>query len=102
MGFLRDFTKKTQDVNRAGNAVNQTKRTAGNVAPKGKKDKKAGKGKAVEAGVMPDGAWECACGAANTAKFCGGCGKAKPCCPKCGIETTAKFCGECGSATDSE
>lgn len=50
--------------------------------------------------------WTCECGAANTGKFCQGCGKAKPE-PKpapaadgwtcsCGASNTGKFCVECG------
>ncbi len=44
--------------------------------------------------------WKCECGAENTGKFCGECGKPKPqpitwrC--ECGAENTGKFCAECG------
>lgn len=45
--------------------------------------------------------WTCACGTANTGKFCMGCGKAKPtpaagwtC--ECGTVNQGKFCTECG------
>ena len=47
--------------------------------------------------------WTCACGTANTGKFCQGCGKPKPE-PKpeggwtceCGTVNTGKFCSNCG------
>ena len=49
------------------------------------------------------GAWQCACGATSTAKFCPECGAKKPepmsndwtC--SCGTTATGKFCPECGS-----
>lgn len=44
--------------------------------------------------------WVCECGAENTTKFCGDCGKQKPSlewiCSSCGTTNTTKFCGECG------
>lgn len=45
------------------------------------------------------GGWTCACGAANSGKFCGACGKPKPqqgwtC--ACGTANTGKFCEACG------
>ncbi len=47
------------------------------------------------------GAWNCACGAENTGKFCMECGKPKPeeswKCPQCGTENRGKFCSECGA-----
>lgn len=48
--------------------------------------------------------WTCACGAANTGKFCKECGKPKPggwiC--ACGAENTGKFCTECGKPRPEE
>ena len=45
-------------------------------------------------------AWECACGAANTGKFCTECGAAKPASDswtcQCGARNTGRFCSECG------
>lgn len=47
-----------------------------------------------------DGAgWKCECGATNSGKFCGECGKPKPvgewkC--ECGTTNSGKFCSECG------
>ena len=45
--------------------------------------------------------WTCSCGAVNTGKFCGECGKPRPqertswtC--SCGAVNTGKFCSECG------
>ena len=46
-------------------------------------------------------AWSCECGAQNTGKFCGECGKSMPAkstdwaCP-CGAQNTGKFCQDCG------
>ena len=45
--------------------------------------------------------WKCKCGAVNTGKFCGECGKSIVVgivCPKCGKVngTGQKFCGDCG------
>lgn len=44
-------------------------------------------------------AWKCSCGAENSGKFCGNCGKSKSAgawkC-SCGAENTGKFCGDCG------
>ena len=60
--------------------------------------------KAAQAGsasVAEDGAWTCACGAVNTAKFCTECGAKKPelgwncACGKSG--NLGKFCPECGA-----
>ena len=62
--------------------------------------------------VLADGAWECACGAINTGKFCGFCGAKQPeatptptpapaaegawtC--DCGSNNTGKFCPVCGA-----
>ena len=54
--------------------------------------------------AAPADGWTCACGAANTGKFCSACGKPKPA-PKpengswtcsCGAVNTGKFCMECG------
>lgn len=49
------------------------------------------------------GGWTCACGAANTGKFCSECGAKRPeatggwtC--ACGTVNTGKFCSECGAA----
>ncbi len=54
--------------------------------------------------VYLDGsAWTCPdCGAVNTTKFCGNCGKPKPVaqhwfCPECGKENTGKFGVSCGT-----
>ncbi len=52
--------------------------------------------KAVRAGE-----WICACGQANTGKFCSECGSKKPSvkfCTECGakLDPSAKFCSECG------
>ena len=50
--------------------------------------------------------WKCECGAENTGKFCTNCGKAKPAgpwkCSKCGTENTGKFCTNCGAPADAE
>ena len=52
-------------------------------------------------GGAPQGqSWVCSCGAANTGKFCGNCGKPRPqagswtC--SCGTVNSGKFCQECG------
>lgn len=56
--------------------------------------------------AAPSGGWTCACGAANTGKFCGECGKPKPredgwtC--SCGAVNTGKFCSECGKPRTDE
>lgn len=47
--------------------------------------------------------WQCACGTANTGKFCNNCGKPKPAAKNswkcsCGAENTGKFCAECGKS----
>ena len=45
------------------------------------------------------GAWNCACGASNTGKFCSECGAPKPSVEwrcACGAVNTGKFCSECG------
>ncbi len=45
-------------------------------------------------------AWQCACGATNTGKFCSECGKTKPSTDgwkcECGSVNTGKFCMNCG------
>ena len=58
---------------------------------------------AAEAPKAPaEGGWKCACGKANTGKFCSECGSPKPA-PRgawkcaCGKENTGKFCSECGA-----
>ena len=58
---------------------------------------------AAEAPKAPaEGTWLCACGKANTGKFCSECGSPKPA-PRgawkcaCGKENTGKFCSECGA-----
>ena len=48
------------------------------------------------------GGWTCACGHANTGKFCAECGSPKPAAVggwicACGHVNTGKFCAECGS-----
>ena len=65
--------------------------------------------------VLADGAWECACGAINTGKFCGFCGGKQPeatptpapaadgawtC--DCGSSNTGKFCPVCGAKKPEE
>ncbi|MDY4416990.1 SPFH domain-containing protein [Selenomonas sp.] len=47
------------------------------------------------------GTWTCACGTANTGKFCQNCGKPKPAATgawtcSCGTQNTGKFCQNCG------
>lgn len=48
------------------------------------------------------GSWTCECGAVNTGKFCGECGrpaqKKEWYCTECGTKNTGKFCSECGKA----
>ena len=48
------------------------------------------------------GSWTCECGAVNTGKFCGECGKQAQkkewFCTECGAKNTGKFCSECGKA----
>ncbi len=58
---------------------------------------------AAEAPKAPaEGTWLCACGKANTGKFCSECGSPKPA-PRgawkcaCGKENSGKFCSECGA-----
>ena len=58
---------------------------------------------AAEAPKAPaEGTWLCACGKANTGKFCPECGSPKPApagawkCA-CGKENAGKFCSECGA-----
>lgn len=51
--------------------------------------------------VATPGTWTCACGNANTGKFCSNCGASKPAgegwtCT-CGAINKGKFCSECGS-----
>lgn len=52
--------------------------------------------------TVPAGGWTCECGAVNTGKFCGECGKQAPkaewFCQECGTKNTGKFCQECGKA----
>jgi len=52
------------------------------------------------AGSGQSGTWICGCGAENTGKFCGECGKPRsaqgPWTCSCGAVNTGKFCGECG------
>ena len=52
--------------------------------------------------AQPSGAagWTCACGAANSGKFCSECGAPKPAAEwtcSCGAVNKGKFCSECGS-----
>jgi len=45
-------------------------------------------------------AWNCACGAVNTGKFCSECGSPRPAAEwrcACGTVNTGKFCPECGA-----
>ena len=95
MSMLRKFNKNMQEVNRTGNTVSQTQRTAGRMKPA--KKSKPSKGKAEK---EETGAWKCRCGAKSTVKFCGECGKPKPVCPKCGADIKTKFCGECGTSCE--
>ena len=49
------------------------------------------------------GAWVCACGTANTGKFCMNCGQPQPqpqgwVCPKCNTTNQGKFCMNCGTS----
>ncbi len=47
------------------------------------------------------GSWQCACGACNTGKFCSECGSPRPAdgwTCDCGATNTGKFCAECGKA----
>ena len=57
---------------------------------------------AQAAKAAPAGGWTCECGAVNTGKFCGECGKPAPktewFCTECGTKNTGKFCQECGKA----
>ena len=52
--------------------------------------------------ATPAGSWTCECGAVNTGKFCGECGKPAQkkewFCTECGAKNTGKFCSECGKA----
>lgn len=52
--------------------------------------------------AAPAGSWTCECGAVNTGKFCGECGKPAQktewYCQECGTKNTGKFCSECGKA----
>lgn len=52
--------------------------------------------------TAPAGGWTCECGAVNTGKFCGECGKPAQkkewFCQECGTKNTGKFCQECGKA----
>lgn len=61
---------------------------------------------AADVAPADDGSWTCACGSANTGKFCPNCGSAKPAapaepqCSNCGYKpegTAPKFCPECGT-----
>lgn len=62
---------------------------------------------AAAAAAPAAGSWQCACGTANTGKFCQNCGAAKPApagtwkCA-CGAENTGKFCSNCGAAKPAE
>ena len=49
------------------------------------------------------GGWVCACGTANTGKFCMNCGQPQPqpqgwVCPKCNTTNQGKFCMNCGTS----
>ena len=49
------------------------------------------------------GGWVCACGTANTGKFCMNCGQPQPqpqgwVCPKCNTTNQGKFCMNCGAS----
>ena len=65
-------------------------------------------GGAPQGGNPPQGGWTCECGAVNTGKFCGSCGKPQPA-PQpqggwtceCGTVNTGKFCGNCGKPQPS-
>ena len=54
--------------------------------------------------AAPAGSWTCECGAVNTGKFCGECGKPAQkkewFCTECGAKNTGKFCSECGKARE--
>ena len=76
---------------------------------------KAQKEEAAQAAAAEEAAanaWECACGAKNTGKFCQNCGAGKPE-PKaapaaggwkcdCGAENTGKFCTNCGNTKPAD
>lgn len=50
--------------------------------------------------TLKKGEWQCECGAVNTTRFCGNCGREKPLhwfCPNCGTENSGKFCVGCGT-----
>ena len=57
-----------------------------------------------QAAAPAAGSWVCACGAANTGKFCSNCGAAKPApaagwtCTACGAVNQGRFCSNCGTA----
>ena len=57
---------------------------------------------AKQAQAAPAGSWTCECGAVNSGKFCGECGKPAQkkewFCTECGAKNTGKFCSECGKA----
>lgn len=59
-------------------------------------------GSAQPVSAAPAGGWTCECGAVNSGKFCGECGKPAPkaewFCQECGTKNTGKFCQECGKA----
>jgi len=71
--------------------------------------KNAGEEAAENKAVSNADAWDCACGAKNTGKFCAECGSAKPekkadgswvC--ECGSLNDRNFCPECGAARPVE
>ena len=98
---VNDISRTANSVTRAKNSVSRT--LGANKTKKEKADKKTAKNLVP---TVDSNAWACACGTANTTKFCGGCGKLSPlegACSNCGwkrtTETAAmKFCGECGTA----
>ena len=52
------------------------------------------------AAPVPQGPWNCACGATNTGKFCSECGSPRPAAEwrcACGTVNKGKFCSECGA-----
>jgi membrane protease subunit (stomatin/prohibitin family) len=101
-GLLKTVNNATRTINNVQNTTNNVTRTANSVTRSvggNKKKKQFGSAKAN------NNTWTCACGTANTTKFCGGCGKISPtevACVQCGWTRTPensgmKFCGECGS-----
>ncbi|MCL1903317.1 MAG: hypothetical protein FWF94_02735 [Oscillospiraceae bacterium] len=97
---MKDILNKANRLmNTANNTVWNARRTKENVDSLNRANQNAKQRKESEKALE----WKCSCGNKNTSKFCAGCGKAKPACPKCGAAVTgSKFCPDCGTAMDSE